>query len=476
MASFWGCVLAATAIMIHSTMGSAIGAMPSQTLGGFGMVFSPEPTEAPSMELVKAKMAKRSLTNVCTEWTIPGGYGQPQCSNSETCLFHTAANGFYYEGCGETSIAYDWVTACYGYPEVGTPGVSEIFCPETAPHCGFFGFVFAQDATFYNWGCSTVGYELYVELVQTTTDTGSPIVLNGGGTTQITDTASGVAVTQTQSAMTSKSTTTGSSDASTTTNPATSPHTASKVPVGAIAGGVGGVVAVAFLAFLLWFCMRQRKEDKAKKDAASVPAFQSNDHASELGGTNATPFAGAFAPPGPEKNGSVVRGQEIYQNQQPSPPYLGYANDKPTAPSYGQPQPTPSPGPYLPSPMQQYSELASQNMQVTPMSVPPVSPIVTTASSTPLPQTYQQFQPPPQPQAHEIGAGTEAAKIPQPPQSPPPPHLMQQQHQYSEGMLEMSATAPSLVPKLPPGPPPGQATYMNGAPMSEEWNGRHELA
>jgi hypothetical protein len=38
------------------------------------------------------------------------GYGQPQCRNSETCLFKTATDGYFYEGCGQTSIAYDWVT------------------------------------------------------------------------------------------------------------------------------------------------------------------------------------------------------------------------------------------------------------------------------------------------------------------------------------------------------------------------------
>jgi hypothetical protein len=37
------------------------------------------------------------------------GFGQPECGNSETCLF-TSANGYYYEGCGQTSIKYNWVT------------------------------------------------------------------------------------------------------------------------------------------------------------------------------------------------------------------------------------------------------------------------------------------------------------------------------------------------------------------------------
>lgn len=41
------------------------------------------------------------------------GFGQPQCGNSETCLFKTATDGNFYEGCGETSIAYDWVTGMF---------------------------------------------------------------------------------------------------------------------------------------------------------------------------------------------------------------------------------------------------------------------------------------------------------------------------------------------------------------------------
>jgi hypothetical protein len=37
------------------------------------------------------------------------GFGQPECRNYETCLF-TSANGYCYEGCGKTSMAYNWVT------------------------------------------------------------------------------------------------------------------------------------------------------------------------------------------------------------------------------------------------------------------------------------------------------------------------------------------------------------------------------
>jgi ADP-ribose pyrophosphatase YjhB (NUDIX family) len=34
------------------------------------------PTEAPSLELVKRKLEKKGVTNICTEWTIPGGWLQ----------------------------------------------------------------------------------------------------------------------------------------------------------------------------------------------------------------------------------------------------------------------------------------------------------------------------------------------------------------------------------------------------------------
>ncbi len=65
--------LAAGGALISSTAAWAIGAIPSQTIGGYGEPFFAAPTEAPEYELVKVKLAKKSVTNVCTEWTIPGG-------------------------------------------------------------------------------------------------------------------------------------------------------------------------------------------------------------------------------------------------------------------------------------------------------------------------------------------------------------------------------------------------------------------
>ncbi len=69
----------AVAALVSRAAGAVIGAMPSQTVGGgFGApIFAlPLPTEAPSLELVKRKLEKKGVTNICTEWTIPGGWLQ----------------------------------------------------------------------------------------------------------------------------------------------------------------------------------------------------------------------------------------------------------------------------------------------------------------------------------------------------------------------------------------------------------------
>jgi hypothetical protein len=56
------------------------------------------------------------------------------------------------------------------------------------PYCGYF--VFGVDYTFWNFGCSTASYKLFVDLPPSATDGEStPIILAGGGTSQITPTA-----------------------------------------------------------------------------------------------------------------------------------------------------------------------------------------------------------------------------------------------------------------------------------------------
>lgn len=62
----------ALAAFVSAVSGYAIGEFPSQTVG-YGSPFKSEPTEAPSMELVKKSLGKRALINTCTEWTIQGG-------------------------------------------------------------------------------------------------------------------------------------------------------------------------------------------------------------------------------------------------------------------------------------------------------------------------------------------------------------------------------------------------------------------
>lgn len=63
----------AVAALVSTAAGAALGAMPSQTMGGFGEpIFAvPLPTEPPSLELVKRKLVKKDLTNICTEWVGP---------------------------------------------------------------------------------------------------------------------------------------------------------------------------------------------------------------------------------------------------------------------------------------------------------------------------------------------------------------------------------------------------------------------
>ena len=65
--------------------GAALGAVPSQTISGVGEPFFalPLPTEPPSLELMKRRLEKKDVTdvtNICTEWTIPGGqYERKSC-------------------------------------------------------------------------------------------------------------------------------------------------------------------------------------------------------------------------------------------------------------------------------------------------------------------------------------------------------------------------------------------------------------
>ena len=65
----------AVATLLSTAAAAVLGAIPSQTVGGFGepIYALPLPTEAPSLDLVKKRLEKKDLINTCTEWTIPGG-------------------------------------------------------------------------------------------------------------------------------------------------------------------------------------------------------------------------------------------------------------------------------------------------------------------------------------------------------------------------------------------------------------------
>jgi hypothetical protein len=61
--------LSTVAAFVSAVSGYAIlGGFPTQTVGYGSPFLQLEPTQAPSMELVKKSLGKRALTNTCTEW------------------------------------------------------------------------------------------------------------------------------------------------------------------------------------------------------------------------------------------------------------------------------------------------------------------------------------------------------------------------------------------------------------------------
>jgi hypothetical protein len=121
---------AAFSALLSAVSGYAMGEMPTATpTRGCGLPLADLlPADAPSLELVKKQFAKRlvkkSVTNICTEWTLEG---------TDSAL---------YEGCGQTSISYNWITECFPYSQTqtGTAPVSQIYCAEEAPACGYYAF------------------------------------------------------------------------------------------------------------------------------------------------------------------------------------------------------------------------------------------------------------------------------------------------------------------------------------------------
>jgi hypothetical protein len=154
------------------------------------------------------------------------------------------------------------------------------------------------------------------------------VVLAGGGTSQITPIATSVLITQQPSgasltatvllppgATQNRAQSTSSAPTSiSSSNPTNAPFVASNSrtskPIGAIMGGaVGGIVLVAFICFLSWYCLRKRGQEKAfalaaaqnqqqQADAATAMAFHNFNQISEIGGTP-KPAAAFIQPPSP---------------------------------------------------------------------------------------------------------------------------------------------------------------------------------
>ncbi|KAG9248297.1 hypothetical protein BJ878DRAFT_62932 [Calycina marina] len=302
---------AALAAMISSVYGYSLGEMAAQTTGVGLPLYEIRPTEAPSLELVRRTLgvnAKRALTNTCDEWSLDGLGGTPLCGASATCLFTSATNGFLYEGCGQTSIAYDWITACWPYPQTQpiTAPVSELYCPSTAPACGYYAFVYQIGQTFWNFGCSITSYSSFA--YQVANATSAALVGNGGSS--LTDISSAFASIATFPAAGTGEGSASTADVSgsaptlvawptdsTSTNKPTikANKTKKNVPIGPIVGGlIGGVILIVATVVITWCCIRRKK--KATKDG-NLPqqhqidsgAFQTQQHINELGGNNKLP-------------------------------------------------------------------------------------------------------------------------------------------------------------------------------------------
>jgi hypothetical protein len=450
----------AVAALVSSVAGNSFGSIPSQTVGHGLPIFEAMATEAPSLELVKRKLEKKSLTNVCSEWTILGGNGQPQCYNSQTCLFSSAGDPLtHFEGCGMTSIAYDWITECSDYPNTGTAGASQTFCDAAFPSCGIFKFVFEAGLTYSNYGCSTKAYSYVATLLET--DSGSVGLAGGSSTLVLTPTAT-IIITQTP---TDKIDGTNIPGQATRTS---LPQATSKksTPIGAIVGGVvGGIAVIALIGFIAWYCLRKRKQDKAaaaavqqqQADAATAAAYHNTNHMPEIDGTmTMKPGAGAFAPPPnpnysspPEKPVAGVAAHE-YRPQAQSQYSSGYGSEIDPRGATASPPPLyahPSPPTQISSPASGYTEL--DPTQTARQSVQPVSPAGTNTG------TFLSTN------VSELGGGENRLSYQayNPSQSTPPVPEM--------GASTGGINRPAVGRQHP-------AVDMNGAPMSENYR-PHEM-
>lgn len=241
--------------------------------------------------------------------------------------------------------------------------------PESAPYCGYFAFVVGVDYTFWNFGCSTSAYKLFVDLLPSTTEGGSsPVVLAGGGTSQITPIATTVYVTQqpssaggTATVLVAPGATQNGAQISSTTLPTT---TKTSTPIGAIVGGIlGGIALIAFLSFLLWFYVRKRRKDKAfalaaaqnqqqQADAAAAAAFHNQSRITEIGGTP-KPAGAYIQPPSPRTGVFPEKPPDGNQSAHVVNANLGSQSPPPRYPQ------SPQSNPLIPNPSN-YSELEEQ--------------------------------------------------------------------------------------------------------------------
>ncbi|KAH8815867.1 hypothetical protein F5884DRAFT_198324 [Xylogone sp. PMI_703] len=432
---------------------SAVPELPARTVRAGEPVMS-EPTEAPSLELLKARalhLEKRTQVG-CSQWSIPGGYGIPACDSPSTCLFYSTTVGgefMGYEGCGQTSVKYNWVTACYDNSiSSGVPPLSQIYCPEESPFCGTFAFVYG-DATYYNFGCSTTPYSLNVALISdftsdgtTATDSNVLIVTSPPATVTVTAVPS-PPVRPASSSEDSSSSAEPTSPPLNSSPPRPNPgqNTHHKSNTGAIVGGVvGGVAAIVIAALLAWFFIRRRNKAKqaqadnlasaAAASAASGGAFHSvvaNEQTPELAGK---PTGGVgYAPvpqdaPVQEKPAVNQQTTEYYKptGQQP----YGHQNQDVHTDVSGAPSPPPvyhSPNPQVPG----------------------------------VPPTSQQFGPQ-NPHLSELGGTNHGS------------------YQVPQGVSELATPSMSANLAAQPGQHPHsrpQQVDMSGAPMSEVYH--HEL-
>ncbi|EPE36118.1 hypothetical protein GLAREA_05456 [Glarea lozoyensis ATCC 20868] len=315
--------------------------MPTMVVGGYGVALAPAPTDPPQRELVKARLKERDVT-VCNEWTIPGGYGIPQCANSETCLF-TSVGTYNYEGCGSVGVAYNWITQCWDSPKVGTAPISQLYCSSAEPYCGYLAFVYSSGATYSNFGCSTVPYSITVVLQNSAS---TSIVFQGATSSLISNPSRTITVMP-------------SATASTPTVVINS-HTSKSTPIGVIVGGAaGGIALIAGLLFLIWFCIRKRRQKskaaqelhaeqaelQRQADEATAAAYLNPQRVAEADGKPIAPTTAYEAPVEKQQN---VTEQETFRPL--STTYDGRSSSivATPPPMYAQPRPASTPHPAEP--------------------------------------------------------------------------------------------------------------------------------